>query len=659
MSTHSHPLVKVYRNTSSIDFLGWGYKNSGLRAIKAAKQKNETATIFEDGFVRSIFPGYGRWALYSIVADTNGIYYDATGNSDLIRYLNGEVLSENHWSKPISVNEIDITLKKIREYGISKYNCHLDQGRKLPPGVLVVDQTAGDAALKYGGISASDFDRMLQDAIDESGDSPVYVKTHPDHQYRAKHSCFTPALLNHPKIKILPEDFCVAECFRCAEKVYVGTSNMGMEALIHRIPVVSYGWNYYAGWGLTDDRSAAPLPPRKHRLSIEKLFEAAYLRYTHYFDPDTKEPCNLLRIIEHIKLQHSIWKKRQPEYLAIGLSPWKKSVLPLYLGAKIEKLNFSSVRKVQQYLAEEKIQPELLVWGATQLPKYAKDLSVTRIEDGFIRSRGLGANFNFPLSWVFDDIGIYFDARTPSRLEYILENHDFTDAEVTNTNQLIDFLCRNKITKYNLGQSDVTLPIDSVGKKTILIPGQVDSDASIKYGSPKLRNNRELLAEVRKQYPEAYICYKPHPDLLAGARKDAPLWEGIESQVDHLVTEGDIISWIKAVDEVHTLTSTVGFEALLHKKTVHTYGIPFYAGWGLTVDWLDCPRRTRRLSIPQLACAALCLYPTYLNPKTGEFITALDAAKILANPDFQHDSRPPFLKLLGTIKSWFYKLSRP
>ena len=54
------------------------------------------------------------------------------------------------------------------------------------------------------------------------------------------------------------------------------------------------------------------------------------------------------------------------------------------------------------------------------------------------------------------------------------------------------------------------------------------------------------------------------------------------------------VSLISLVDEVHTITSLVG--QIRHRKKVITYGLPFYAGWGLTEDRISCPRRKRKLS---------------------------------------------------------------
>ena len=297
------------------------------------------------------------------------------------------------------------------------------------------------------------------------------------------------------------------------------------------------------------------------------------MRYSLYFHPETGGACSLKAILSHLQTQQKSLSLLPRSVSCFRFSPWKKHVMAKYLKPKSISLRYAS--KAKQLPSSQPV----LVWGASNV-NVQQD--IIRVEDGFIRSRGLGANFNFPLSWVFDDVGIYFDARSPSRLENILQHSQFSASELKQATAIKEYLYANKITKYNLGISEVSLPAEATGKKVILIPGQVDSDASIKYGSPRLKNNKELLEEVRAQHPDAYICYKPHPDLLAGARPDKPLWPGIENQVDHLVEQGDIISWIEAVDEVHTLTSTVGFEALMRNKPVFTYGLPFYAGWGLT-----------------------------------------------------------------------------
>jgi capsular polysaccharide export protein len=85
------------------------------------------------------------------------------------------------------------------------------------------------------------------------------------------------------------------------------------------------------------------------------------------------------------------------------------------------------------------------------------------------------------------------------------------------------------------------------------------------------------------------------------------------------------------VDAIHVLTSLAGFEALLRGVPVHTWGLPFYAGWGLTQDQLACPRRGRQLSLNALVHGTLIDYPRYVSRHSGLFIEPEEAiAELLA-----------------------------
>ena len=636
----SHPLVKAYRDKmkSPVRY-GWGYRPSGLRA----KNSGSEFLLYEDAPVRSLKPGYDG-GVYGITVDSRGAMFDASGDSDIINKLQHNIKVDEKTPHLID---------RFVNSGASKYNWFLGRDTcDYEAGVLLVDQIKGDLALCHSGVEESDFTRLFEDALHDNPGSILYIKTHPSHTYRSSKSCFTEEQLGHPRVRLLTEELSPADCFSICKSVYVGSSLMGMEALLHGCEVVTYGWNFYAGWGLTTDRGREPFPPRSRTHTLEELFQAAYIDYAHYFAPDTGEECDLGEILDHIELQKQQWLKFQGLVYSYRANSWKRHLIKNYVKGPRTKLRH--VTRSIDVPANSKV----LLWGKQKTPELDSTCTVIRVEDGFIRSNGLGAKLTFPLSWVFDDIGIYFDSGSPSRLENLLNENHYPASHLAQARELIRFLCANKISKYNLGvQSVSTLP-KAAGRKVILIPGQVDSDASIKYGSPKLKNNKELLNEVRKQYPEAYICYKPHPDLLSGARAGKPIWPGIDEQIDHLVTDGDIISWIEAVDEIHTLTSTVGFEALMRKKPVFTYGLPFYAGWGLTHDWLECPRRIAKLTLEELVCATLIEYPTYLNPKTGEYTTALNAAKLLADPDFTHDARPMCIRLFGSLKSFYNKCMR-
>jgi capsular polysaccharide export protein len=106
--------------------------------------------------------------------------------------------------------------------------------------------------------------------------------------------------------------------------------------------------------------------------------------------------------------------------------------------------------------------------------------------------------------------------------------------------------------------------------------------------------------------------------VLAGHRKGAIQDRACLEIADEIAGELPISSLIEMVDEIHVNTSLSGFEALMRDKPVTTYGVPFYAGWGLTHDRGPVPpRRTARRTIDELVAATLLLYPRYLDPITG------------------------------------------
>jgi capsular polysaccharide export protein len=153
----------------------------------------------------------------------------------------------------------------------------------------------------------------------------------------------------------------------------------------------------------------------------------------------------------------------------------------------------------------------------------------------------------------------------------------------------------------------------------------VEDDASIRLGAGEVRTNRALLEQVRAANPDAVLLYKPHPDVEAGLRPGAIPPEDLAHLADLTLHNADPLALIAACDEVWTITSTLGFEALLRGKPVTTLGAPFYAGWGLTRDLGPVPpRRLRRAdgslqprpTLAALAHAALIAYPRYIDPVT-------------------------------------------
>jgi len=265
----------------------------------------------------------------------------------------------------------------------------------------------------------------------------------------------------------------------------------------------------------------------------------------------------------------------------------------------------------------------IFIYGIIAFPEveeYAKEngMTIYRIEDAFIRSVALGSGFAKPYSLSIDSRGIYFDPRKPSDLEYLLEHHHFSDELLERAKKVRAEVLASKFSKYNhLVHKEIEIDRDRYNK-VILATGQVEDDMSMQFGAFDLSYS-DLLQMVRKDNPDAYIIYKPHPDVLSGNRKGHIAQEIIDACVDEVQTLISIDSCIAVADEVHTITSGAGFDALIRGKKVHTYGMPFYAGWGLTEDYRNCERRTMKRSLNELVAATLILFPRYISPKTGEF----------------------------------------
>ncbi|MEM7740980.1 MAG: hypothetical protein AAF225_09290 [Pseudomonadota bacterium] len=177
---------------------------------------------------------------------------------------------------------------------------------------------------------------------------------------------------------------------------------------------------------------------------------------------------------------------------------------------------------------------------------------------------------------------------------------------------MIDRLCRDQTTKYNLKGDMPSLQTN--GRDVLLVPGQVEDDASIRVSHGDVKTNRDLLLAARRDYPDAFLVYKPHPDVeVAGRPGHVPDAEDLSDLVIQGVSASAAIA---AADRIATITSLLGFEALLRNKPVRVYGSPFYAGWGLTDDAVTFERRGRPCSLEELVVAALIEAPLYISPLT-------------------------------------------
>jgi len=615
--------------------LGWGRRKFSRQARRVAAAKGIPYICIEDGFLRSVDLGKSDPPL-SLVVDETGIYYDATAPSQLEKIILGELAPEQ-------IKRAQRVIAAWRSSRVSKYNHAREYNGSLPSSyVLVADQTLGDASIQYGMADIASFHTMLNAALSENPDCTVLLKVHPEVAAGRKKGHFDLAsVAGNPRIQMLSQDVHPVSLIENARAVYAVTSQIGFEGILWGKKVRTFGMPFYAGWGLSEDQVSAPV--RRRPVLLENLVHAALVDYPRYRDPETGKRCDVERLIDWMGLQRRMRERFPSQIYAQGFSRWKRPIVrSFFQGSTVRFVR--DARRVPQGTV-------LAVWGRKPIkgrtPIGARDSDTVRLEDGFLRSVGLGADLVRPLSWVIDGRGMYYDATCPSDLEHILQTSTFDEMHVIRARTLREKIVAHGLTKYNVGASGWQR--NPTGQRVILVPGQVESDASILFGSQDIQNNLDLLRTVRKANPDAYIMYKPHPDVVARLRRkgvgenDAKFW------CDEIVTDVRMDALLDAVDEVHVLTSLAGFEALLRNKKVVTYGQPFYAGWGLTHDTAPMVRRTRKLSCDELVAGVLIEYPVYVSRVTGRFTTPERALEELLIWREQGQSRMPWWRMLLRI----------
>lgn len=635
---------------------GWGAKPSASRAAWYARLAQGRTIRLEDGFLRSFGTGEHFPAL-SLVVDARGIYYDSTKPSALEDLLA---------SSADLLGSAGVDVARARELvlanRLAKYN-HAPEwisehvaGESPPPRefwdsvpssfgredrdtrvqalrlgtrrVLVIDQTAGDLSVKLGGAQADTFDAMLAAARAENPDATIYVKTHPEVTSGRKGGYLINTqdgvAPNGQRTVVLRSAINPISLIEQMDRVYVVTSTMGFEALLAGKPVTCFGVPWYSGWGATDDRCTnTPAWGRRTRQrSVDELFAAAYLHYSRYLNPLTHERGSIFDVIDWLARQRRMATAAPGRTVGVGFRRWKAANLKPMLS-----LDGASVYFVPDAEAASRMSlgtsDRLVFWGRTPPPGLAALAEATqarlvRVEDGFVRSVGLGSDLIRPQSLVLDETGLYFDPTQPSDLENMLNTQCVTPEDMQRARYVRQFMVSNGLTKYNL---EPRRPVQwaSNGRRVVLVPGQVEDDASIRFGCTTVKTNASLLEAARLAQPDAFVVYKPHPDVLSGNRAGRVALEEAMRWADHIETGASVVSCLDACDEVHTMTSLTGFDALLRGKKVVTYGQPFYAGWGLTHDRAGDSgeatpafvRRARRLTLDELVACTLLHYPIY------------------------------------------------
>ncbi len=595
-------IIKEYKFDSSHKYV-WGMKKKNIHSI--FNQNNSRLIYLEDGLVHSF--GYKKEKIpLSVSFDNDGIYYSFKSNSRLFSLIEQD-LSKNNLIRSRNI------IKLWKDYSISKYNFPYFIEPPKFKYILLIDQTYGDLSVSYGSANKNSFLEMFKFACENWPDHKIVIKVHPD-------------VINSNKVGYLDKDFYtnknvivisqlgqINKLIENSLAVCVVTSQVGFEALIYNKEVHVFGRPFYSGLGLTIDHNLPKDDKNNKKISLENLVFKFLTKYQICLDPRTKKRCEVEDIMQYIYFRRKVYQFFPNNLYGIGFSPWKKRQINRFISNAINE-RIESLKKFKTY------SKNILIWGKSiKSDKYRnKANEFISVEDGFIRSVGLGADLYSPLSLLFDKKGIHYDASSVSDIEELLQNRVVNKNELKRSSDLINLIIKSNITKYNLKfNSGLKLPRNSVNKYKIAVLGQVETDNSILFGVPNdtiQKTNFSLIEQVRKDYPNSYIIYKPHPDIESGLRYSSNELSirGISDFIAHKTSLEDIL---KNVDRVVVFTSLGGFEALIRGKPVTTYGLPFYAGWGLTDDKLLnhkwAKRRRRILSLEEIVFISLIEYPIY------------------------------------------------
>jgi capsular polysaccharide export protein len=589
----------------------WGARPSARRGLWLAGLRGARPIRIEEAFLRGLAPGRARGGPpLGLLIDGTGVHYDPSRPSDVETHLAHAPLDD-----PAQLARAAALRARWRQLGFGKFAA-ADPRLAVPePGyVLVADQLRGDASVTACGAGEGTFRAMLAEARVAHPGVPIVIRSHPETAAGRRPGHFGPDDLD---ARTVFHDAPVSpwRLIEAARAIYTVSSQLGFEAILAgRRPTV-FGGPFYAGWGLSDDRGT--FSRRGRRLTADQLALAALIDLPVWYDPFRDRLCPPEDVLDMMEALARAWREDRAGHVALGMRRWKRPHLRRFFGRAGPAPRFRDDPGRAAALARAR-GAGLLVWGAAAPGGLPPDLPLTRVEDGFLRSRGLGAALVPPLSLVTDDRGIHYDASRPSRIEALIDaSRNLPEAALARAARLRERLVAGGVTKYNIG-GGAGLP-DPAGRPIVLVAGQVADDASIRLGCATLATNAELLAAARTANPGAFLVYKPHPDVEAGLRPGA-LTRYEAAAADHIARDADPAALIAAADAVWTLTSLLGFEALLRGVPVTCLGAPFYAGWGLTHDLGPVPGPPRRrpgVPLDGLVHAALIAGPRYLDPVTG------------------------------------------
>lgn len=227
---------------------------------------------------------------------------------------------------------------------------------------------------------------------------------------------------------------------------------------------------------------------------------------------------------------------------------------------------------------------------------------------------GCDIKFEYPRSFFLDDLGQHFNVFQPSRLELMLNDKNLivTDKQKQEARKLIDFIVKNKLSKYN-NQPIYKPIIGNQNRKKVLVIEQCRADYSIYMSGANDEVFDEMLQSAISENPNCDIIIKRHPEAVLGFNGGYYNISKAKKNIYPINITINPYSLLEIVDKVYVCSSTLGLEATMAGKEVHLFSCPSYAGWGFTKDRKSVNRRKHKRSIEEFVYITYFKYARYVN----------------------------------------------
>lgn len=637
-----HRFVKKYDIADAKGFVVW---KKHLKKTKQLTSKYKQDILYlEDSPIATMHDKNGKKLQIGYYYSKMGWYYQS--NNNIIE----SIIKNSNQITDSDIEYVQRCIEKIKNNKITKYNTFhtekpFSRQENVAP-IVVIDQNIDDFAITRNNNCAADFILMYKEALKKGNGRKIYLKS--------SKNGYLKQFAHSSEVALIDFNVNIHDVLENVEDVYVVCSHVGFEALMHKKNVHCFGYSYYSGFGLTINYKTQNIYP----LSLEKIFYALYIQLSTYIINDIVKLDIVLEIIAINK--KLFYEERDKRFFIVSTHFWHRLKFYRFLYSR-KLIYISNIKALQTHNLNSN--DVVLTWsiGKKQYTNFCQEQNIPlfRMEDGFIRSVGLGSHFVQGHSFCIDKTNIYFNARRSNDLENELNNTEVLPTEIEQACNLIKIINKNQITKYNL-PFDQKMPKEEIfmmqqiqksTKRKILIIGQVANDKSVLHGCLIHSNIYDLLKQTRIKNPDKIIIFKNHPDCVLSFRAGKIQHKNLANYTDYVLEQITIDQVIDIVDEIHTFTSLSGMEGLIRGKEVYCYGSPFYSNWGLTHDVTEISRRLRKRTLEELVYLSYIKYPRYYDHQLNIFVTVFDVIKTILLEQNTYKKRPAlFMKISNIIK---------